>query len=339
MLGQFTLKKAINFLVTTMKNLMSRFPEIRELQSIVAVHQTGSFTKAALALGTNQSTLSYLIERLRQRLDDPLFVRVGNRMEPTPYAERLARSAESILEVVSAELQGIEQFDPYTTRREFRIVLTEVGAITLLPKIVKRLNQDAPHASLAPLHAKSLDLEAALSEGRADIAVGTYNELKGDQNLFQQLLLIRDYVLIVREDHPTIGEDISTRTLASTPQVANAVASDSYRWMEDHLASQGLGLNVALTLEHAVAIPMLVGASDFIALVSRELYDIFRVAARVREVRLPFELPQAHIRQHWHPRVHHDPAVTFLRKLVRDVAQATEAQPWLPGAISIKGTP
>jgi len=339
MLDQFTLKKAINFLLTTMKNLMSRFPEIRELQSIVAVYQTGSFTKAALALGTNQSTLSYLIERLRQRLDDPLFVRVGNRMEPTPYAERLVRSAQSILDVVSAEFQGIEQFNPYTSRREFRIVLTEVGAITLLPKIVKRLNQDAPHASLAPLHARSLDLEATLSDGRADIAVGTYNELKGNQNLFQQLLLIRDYVLIVREDHPAVGDAISLEALAAAPQVANAVASDSYRWMEDHLASQGLGLNVALTLEHAVAIPMLVGASDFIALVSRELYDIFRLAARVREVRLPFELPQAHIRQHWHPRVHHDPAVTFLRKLVRDVAQAAEPPYGQPSSALSQGTP
>lgn len=311
-----------------MKNPANPLPEIRELQSLLAIARTGSISKAARSMEMHQTTLSYVLSRLRKRMGDPLFVRTGNRMEPTPYAQQLIRAANHVLDVMSSEFLGIEKFDPTVSEREFRVVFTEAGAISLLPKLIKHLQHAAPHTRLTPLHAGGLDLESALADGRADLAVGTYNELKGSESIYQQLLFTRDYVLIARRDHPALGVSITREELATTPQVANAVASDGFLWMKNHMAEHQLQLNIVFTLEHVVAIPMLVGDSDLIALIAHEFFEIFKDCAGIRSVGLPFDVPVGHIRQHWHPRMHHDPAVQFLRSAMHQVARAIEIPPF-----------
>lgn len=332
MLRKLTVMQNTQISLMSMKNLASSLPEIRELQSLVAIARTGSISKAARSMDMHQTTLSYVVDRLRKRMGDPLFVRVGNRMEPTPYAQQLIRAADHVLEVMSAEFLGIEKFDPAVSEREFRVVFTEAGAITLLPGLVKHLSETAPHTRLTPLHAGGLDLESALADGRADLAVGTYNELKGSEGIYQQLLFTREYVLVARRDHPTLGDAITLEQLAAMPQVANAVASAGLIWLKNHVAEQQLQLNIVFTLEHVVAIPMLVGASDFIALITQEFFDIFQHCAGIRTVELPFAVPAGHIRQHWHPRMHQDPAVQFLRRAMHEVAKATQLPSDVVGA-------
>ncbi|WP_160142364.1 LysR family transcriptional regulator [Pigmentiphaga humi] len=304
---------------------MTRFPDVGELRAILAVMKLGSLTKAATHLGTTQSTLSYLLERLRLRMGDPLFVRVGNRMEPTPYAERLAESAEHILAFMEAEFDRIEQFDPSTTAREFHVVLTEIGAVTMLPAIVKQLAQLAPCASLVPSYPRAVDLEQALSDKTVDLVIGNHRELAGD-HLFRQLLFRRSYVCIASREHPAIGERLSLAEFAAAPQVRNFVAPQAFRWMQAHMQQQNLEMNVQMVLEHATAVPFLVGASNMIALVSGELYELFGAVANIKIVALPVELPEGQICQYWHPAMNRDPAVTFLRGMVHRLFSSPDRQ-------------
>src|SRR5437868_5534107 len=120
--------------------VMSEFDQaiqLADLRALMAVLRDGTVTRAAQSLGLTQSALSYQLDRMRKTFGDQLFVRVGNRMAATPFAQRLADPARRVLHIVDTEVAQLGRFDPATTTRTFRLGVNEIGAITLMPKIVK----------------------------------------------------------------------------------------------------------------------------------------------------------------------------------------------------------
>ena len=131
-------------MIEVMNKFDDREPQLSDFKAVLAILKDGTVTQAAQSLGVSQSALSYQLDRMRKRFSDPLFVRVGNRMAPTPFAQRLAGPAARVIHIVDDEIAGLAAFDPATTERDFRIGLNELGAITLLPKLVRRSVKTAP---------------------------------------------------------------------------------------------------------------------------------------------------------------------------------------------------
>lgn len=294
-----------------MKYFDTREPQLSDLRAVLAVVQDGTVTRAAHSLGVTQSALSYTIERMRKRFGDPLFVRVGNRMSATPFAERLADTAARVLRLVETEVAGLTRFDPATTTREFRLGVNEMGAMTMVPKLVKRLAEVAPGARLVPAMVDAERLTEDLERGEIDVAAGYFPMLDG--RLFQQLLYRRDYVCVVRRDHPTIGRSLSLKRLCETPQVQMNVPV-TLAWLDAQLRRHNLRAVVGMSSQHVAAIPFIVAASDMIAIIPRELYELFLPIAQIKEVELPLQIPSLDVHQCWHARLAGDPAVTFLRE-------------------------
>jgi DNA-binding transcriptional LysR family regulator len=305
-------------------------PSASDLRSILAVLDSGTVTRAAQRLGLSQSALSYQIERMRRRFGDPLFVRSGNRMAPTPLAQRLADPASRILRILETEVAGLQRFQPAATTREFRIGVNEIGAITLVPRIVRQLAAAAPHARLAPVQVDSGTLGGALESGAMDVAAGHFPQAHA--GLKQQLLYRRDYVCIARRDHPRIGASMTLRELSRTPQVHTPAVVATRAWMEEQLRKEQLPGGVAMSTHHVAAIPFIVAASDHVALIPREVFELFAPIAPVKAVRLPVTVPALSIHLYWHPRVDVDPAVSFFREIVRRAAVETRTSPKMPTA-------
>ena len=154
-----------------MNNFDNRQPELADLKAVMALMEHGTVTRAAQTLGTSQSALSYQLERMRKRFGDALFVRIGNRMAATPFTQRLAEPASRVLRIMETEIGGLQSFDPATTRREYRIGMNELGAITLVPRLVRRLAELAPYAALSPVQLGPENLSAALESGQLDMAL------------------------------------------------------------------------------------------------------------------------------------------------------------------------
>jgi DNA-binding transcriptional LysR family regulator len=293
--------------------------QLDDLRAVLALLRDGTVTRAAQSLGITQSTLSYQIERMRGRFGDPLFVRVGNRMAPTPFAQRLAEPAERVLRIVDTEIAGLAAFAPATTEREFRVGLNELGAISLLPRLVQRMAVVAPRARLVPLVVDPATLANRLESGAMDVAAGHFPH--PHDLLLQQLLYRRDYVCIVRRHHPRIGQALSLDEFARAPQIQTPAVPTTLAWLDAQLQRQGLRPNVQMNTAHVAAIPFIVAASDHLAVIPRELFDLFSPIAAIRTVALPIEIPAIEIHQYWHPRLASDPAVKFLRETVLAVAQ------------------
>lgn len=289
-------------------------PQVSDLQALRAMATDGTVSQAARRLGITQSGLSYALERMRKRFGDPLFVRVGNRMAPTPLAMELQEPAARVLRILETEIAEIRRFDPLTTQRDFRVAVNEIGAMTLIPRLVKRLSVTAPGARLTPVNVASSALLAALVSGDVDIAAGHFPEM-GD-TLLQQLLFHRDYVCVARVGHPFIGDAMSLQEFAAAPQVATPSVPRTMAWLEAQLRRKGLRMTTAMVCQHVAAIPFIVSSSDLIAILPAEVLNLFGSATHMKAVRMPLKIPAIDIRQYWHPRLAADPAIGFLREQI-----------------------
>ena len=294
-------------------------PALADLKAVMALMEHGTVTRAAQTLGTSQSALSYQLDRMRKRFGDALFVRIGNRMAATPFTQRLAEPAARVLRIMETEIGGLQAFDAATTTREYRIGMNELGAITLVPRLVKRLAELAPHAMLSPVQLGPENLGASLESGQLDMAVGFF--AASESRLFQQRLYQRDYVCIARKHHPEVGATLSWQAFSLARKVHTGAIPVTTAWLETQLRKASFIPSVTMSIQHIAAIPFIVAASDMVAIVPRELYELFSPIVELKTVRLPKAIPAITIRQYWHPRMASDPSVKFLRELVYDVAR------------------
>jgi DNA-binding transcriptional LysR family regulator len=300
-------------------NDFDRSIQLSDLRALMAVLREGTVTAAAQKLGLTQSALSYQLDRMRKTFGDQLFVRVGNRMAATPLAERLANPASRVLQIVETEISQLGSFDPATTTRTFRLGLNEIGAITLVPRVIRRLGQVAPHATLAQLQARAQTLGEELEAGVLDVAAGHFPEF--DKSLVQQRLYRRDYTCVVSERHPRIGATITLRQLGQEQLLETPGVPATNQWVRSLMSQAGVSLRPPMTTQHVSAIPFIVADSELVGIIPREVYEIFRPVAKIRAATLSRAIPAIEIRQYWHPRLGSDPAVRFLRELIFSVAR------------------
>ena len=140
---------------------------LRQLRLFETVYRTRNVSAAAEALHTGQPSVSLSLCRLRRQFADPLFVRVGSRMEPTARAEALIGGVRAIL-AIAGGLAEPGAFDPPTSGRRFTLHMTDPAETLLMPPLVKRLARAAPAVRLRVREVGD-DSAARLADGEVDL--------------------------------------------------------------------------------------------------------------------------------------------------------------------------
>ncbi|MES2536909.1 MAG: LysR family transcriptional regulator [Pseudomonadota bacterium] len=293
--------------------------QLSDFRALLAVIELGTVTRAAQRLDMSQSVLSYKLERMRKHFGDPLFVRVGNRMSPTPLVLQLAEPTAQVLRIIETDIKGQARFDPANSERVFRIGVNEVGAIALIPRLVQCLATDAPRARLTQLQLEPGVMAAALESGEMDLAAGHIPH--ADASLVRRLLYRRDYVCIASTNHPRVRRKISFKQLGEEPRLQNPGNPLTNAWLDEQMAHAGYAFASPTQTQHLAAVPFIVAASDLIAVVPREMFDLFRPSAAIKEVGLPARIPPVDVHQYWHPRMAGDPGHRFFRDFVYRLAR------------------
>ena len=118
--------------------------DLNLLRVFDAVYRMGKVSRAAETLALTQPAVSQGLTRLRLLLRDPLFVRAGGGVQPTPRAERLAPAVRTALATLEQALSEAEQFDPLRSQRTFRIHMSDIGEGRFLPELMVALREQAP---------------------------------------------------------------------------------------------------------------------------------------------------------------------------------------------------
>jgi DNA-binding transcriptional LysR family regulator len=280
-----------------------------------ALLREGGVTGAAARLNLTQPAVSIALRRARAVFGDPLLVRSGAGMRPTPVAEALApRLAEALAGVSS--LFAARSFDPATATRDFVLSASDLAEILVLPGLVSALYAAAPGVGLTVRSVDSVPLQSSEArDGQLDLTIGGM-PLPGPPYL-GAVLFEDDFVILARTGHPAMSRPLSVETFAALPQaLVSPQGSTPGGPIDTALAGFGLKRRIALSLTRFAALPAVLAQSDLVACVPRALAARPAFSGPVCSHDLPFASPGYALRMLWHRRHDADPAHRWLRSTV-----------------------
>lgn len=299
-----------------------------DLNLLVAFHamvERRNVTRAGEAIGLSQPAMSAAVARLRALFDDPLFVRTGAEMQPTPRALELAAPVRQVIEMVRKDILQRPGFEPATTERCFTLVTPDIGEVHFLPGLLSRFAEVAPSAQIRTLARPRQAAAEALESGEAELAVGYFPDLH-KAGFFQQKLFDNPHVCIVRQGHPTVGARLTLKAyLAASHAVVRPDGREHV--FEPYIQQQGLKRRVVLELSHFMSLLPIIASSDLIATVPRDLADVCQRYGGVRILDAPVKAPVIAVRQFWHRRFHKDAANLWLRTMVHSLGSKVWRKP------------
>ncbi|MBU1359653.1 MAG: LysR family transcriptional regulator [Gammaproteobacteria bacterium] len=299
------------------KDPFDRF-DLNLLRVFLAVYDARSVGGAARALSMSQPGLSTALARLRKQLGDPLFLRGATGMEPTSRARSLAESVRGILGTVDRDVLTPPDFDPASSRREFRIALTDIAEGIYLPIALQALKDSHSRMRLRSVFMAPRELEEAMAAGAVDMAAGFYPDIKGSAFMHRRIAL-HSFACLASARHAELGARMTMEQFSSLPHLVVEATGRSQEVFEHFLQRRQLRRDVVLTTPHFMSVPVIVAESDAVAVVPQALADFMIDHPRVKQVQLPFKPPTFQANLYWHRSAHSDPANQWLRQaLIRE---------------------
>lgn len=277
-----------------------------------------SVTRAARRLGRTQPAVSRSLGRLRSLLGDPLLVREGGALVPTPRALGLRGPVREVLQRVQGEVLAPATFDPATAVRTFTLASADYAEWLLLAPLVSRIARSAPAVDLV------LVRSGALHEGLqvADLAVaplGPHLEAARSRPLIED-----GFACVVRRDHPRVGDALDLETFLALPHVLIAPRGQPGGVVDLFLDQRGLKRRVAVRVGTFLVAPGLIARTDLVLTLPRRLAHRAAETLPLRVVEPPIALPTFTLHAAWPERLHHDPGHAWLREQLRAVASQDE---------------
>ena len=233
---------------------------------------------------------------------------------PTPLAQSLAGRISQALIALEQGLELRDQFDPRTSRKEFTIIMTDIAAAIILPRIIDICREEAPFVSFKAIELTTESVLSTLREGTADLAVEFNPALQA--SLLHKPLFNSEYVCIVSAEHPRIGPRLSRRDFTRERHAVAQAQGTGHHVVESALQRLGLMRQIGARVPHFLALPFIISSSDMIATIPRPLAEVMLGVAPVRIFPAPIRLPKLTIEVLWHERLHDDMATRWLRELL-----------------------
>ncbi|MFI6333558.1 LysR family transcriptional regulator [Streptomyces sp. NPDC050535] len=280
-----------------------------------------SVTRAAARLRTSPAAMSRTLGRLRRVLQDPLLVRAGQTMVPTPRAQALREEAAAVVRGLGALLAPGTGVAPSDLRRTFTLQAADLVGAALAPGLLRLARQEAPGVSLR-FRAEDLEAGPALREGRIDLEVGSIDHVDPETRV-EELVTLR-MAAAVRSGHSLAEGPLTPDRLAAAEHVVVSRRGRFTGPLDTALAERNLRRRVTVVLPSHLAAMTLAADSDAVCLIPTALpgsapSPLTEVAATLglRLLDIPLPLPPLAIGMAWHPRHAADAGHHWLRDAVR----------------------
>ncbi|MGW3995188.1 LysR family transcriptional regulator [Amycolatopsis sp. NPDC004772] len=290
--------------------------DLNLVRTFVLLYETRSVTATAESLHVTQPTISYSLQKLRRRFSDELFRRTGGGLVPTTTARALYEPLHSALSEIETAVSGAKSFSPSTARAAFTLCLSDLGEISLLPRLMAALPSRAPGVTLT---VRPLDVDRAADQlGRGEIDAFIASPLISSQRVARIPLFSEGYLGMVALDHPRLASEVSFDQLAAERHVT-VFGPTGHNGPRRALEASGLLDRVVLEVTRFAALPYLVQDGELVAMVPRLVAEVFAAEHRVRLFELPLEVEPAQVSvytRHTHAR---SPAQHWLVEFMREV--------------------
>ncbi|MFC0388204.1 LysR substrate-binding domain-containing protein [Muricoccus vinaceus] len=291
--------------------------DLNLLPIFVALMEERSVTRAAERMGMTQPALSNALLRLRQMLQDQLFVRERYGIQPTPIALELSPLIAEALAQLDDAVLGQQAFDPAHAERLFTIAPNGYVEFVIVPAVLARLEKVAPGIKLRLTPFGNDLAETGVVSGTTALVLGRI--VDPPDNLVVQHLMDEGLACAVRADHPAIG-DAMTREQFETMKHINIVPPGRMRaGLFQALAQQQLKRDVAISVTNFFAAAEMVAVTDYCATLPSLICRQLMHDPRLKVLPAPVDLGSFPVEMAWHVRYRHDPAHRWLRALIGEV--------------------
>ncbi|HTG05534.1 MAG TPA: LysR family transcriptional regulator [Bradyrhizobium sp.] len=281
-----------------------------------------SVTRAAARVGIGQSAMSHNLARLRELFGDELLTRGSDGMRLTPRAVTLLEPMQTMLAQVEALVSRNQAFDPATAVRTFRFGLPDSMEILIMPALLARMREVAPGIHLRLYNSDASRLFEELDADEIDLAIGYGALQQGQFHHKRRKLFTETWLCMFNAEKTGIAPPISLDDFVRLPHVLTSLRPGrSVRGIVDEaLDKLGLRRSVALTTPRFLTVPSLVARTPVIVTMQARLARLFAAELGLSLSPPPVELSELTISLLWHASYDHDPAHTWLRELVIQVA-------------------
>jgi DNA-binding transcriptional LysR family regulator len=306
-----------------MRNVHLASVDLNLLVILDELLRSKSTVAAAQRLGKPQSTVSHALGKLREVFGDPLFVRVGNGLVPTTFAEGIELQLRETLGSLEQIILQHNSFDPAKLERRFTISAADYTEAILIPRLLRRIQQCAPNVDVF-IRYTGAEQDRMAQSGEVDLALGTnFQPLSG---LLMQKFFIDPYVSVVRKGNSLAREHISVEEYVAAEHALVVPRGTPGSVVDDVLERLGLRRRIVFRSPHFMAACLVVAQSDLIC----TLPECFvRLASRLLPLHMmphPLELPPVSLAIVYAVNRQHDPAHAWFRRCLLDVAHEIKAE-------------
>ncbi|MER2043934.1 MAG: LysR substrate-binding domain-containing protein [Pantoea agglomerans] len=294
--------------------------DLNLLPVLLVMMEERNVTRAAERLGITQPALSNALNRLRETLNDPLFIRERYGMRPTPKAEQMAQVVGAALSSIDKVILGQQDFDPLNATRLFTLAPNSYVEFIMMPAIVARLRSCAPGIRLRLTPFGNDVTETGVISGNTDMVLGRIVE--PPDNLVVQHLMNEGLACVIRADHPLVGENLSAEQYEQLKHVNVLPPGRMRAGLYQALEQRGLRRQVAVSVTHFLAVPEMIAVTDYCATLPRLICQHLSRDQRLRIVPAPVDLGTFPVEMGWHARYRDDPAHRWFRTLITETAQS-----------------
>lgn len=288
--------------------------------------QERNVTRAAEKLFLGQPTISAALNRLRSLLNDPLFIRVGHRMEPTARAHEILKHLTPALDAMSTALSLTTDFDPSISKMTFRIGLTDDVEFGLLPAMLKAIRLEAPGVVIVVKHVDYLNISEVLMSGDITVGVCLTRELPANA---KRKTLRNVQPRLVRADKP--ASPMSLDEYCSRPHVVVSHVASVNSFSDEWLTALGRKRQVVLSVPQFATLPALMAGTDMISGLSDYAAKAMSALGLLYDEPLPFPTPGLDLSMTWLSVMDSDPAERWLRSRIEEFMGERQEAPALAG--------
>lgn len=289
--------------------------DINLLRTFVTVYETRNVTEAARRLFVSQPSVSYSLSKLRRLFDDPLFLRTGSGLGPTPLAERLYPEVLQGIQQLDSLVQDATEFDATETTRTFRLMMTDLGLMALFSYIVSEVEKAAPHARVDVSLVDVNETENMLRHNAIDAAIAIPEFSHGV--VVRDHLMDMPYIGVCAAEHPRLQENPTVADLKAEKRVV-VTNTLGHQHVEDRLGELGIACEPEIVLPTYSVVDETLMATQCYCIVPLFLGDMFVRRSSIKQFKLPFSVEPGHVGLHTLRRVMPSPPTEWLRALIQE---------------------
>jgi DNA-binding transcriptional LysR family regulator len=299
-----------------MHNINTKTLDLNLLVVFSTLWDTRNVTRAGERLALSQSAVSHALRRLRERLDDELFVLGSSGLVPTPRAAELIAPVREALEKIDQALQGGDAFMPATTQRKFRIAAGDFVEFLILPGLIQHMSLEARGVMIevVPLPATNV-LSAMLESGEIDLVINTPMTL-GAGLRHEQITVIELVTMIWAREGVPPGR-FPLELYLQRPQVMIELHQRNGNIIDRTLTSLGLERRIGALVQNFMAMPVIAAQTGYICNLPKLIAQVFADNFGLSCHEPPVEFPQPELVAYWHTRYDADPGLLWLRERVK----------------------